>query len=131
MNSKEMEEKYLEVKDNKMFDAPTIDMKKLVSHQSEVEKLYLEKVSIRSKLTNVKLVNDYISKHGKLPKALVNSGFLYIKNHGVSKTLIEKVWKISHDFYHCTHEQRKELEDFKGKLIHDGSAFSLPVFDGS
>ena len=53
MNSKEMEEKYLEVKDNKMFDAPTIDMKKLVSHQSEVEKLYLEKVSFRSKLKNV------------------------------------------------------------------------------
>jgi len=45
--------------------------------------------------------------------------------------LIEKIWKISHDFYHCTHEQRKELEDFQGKLIHDGSAFSLPVFDGS
>ena len=60
MNSKEMEEKYLEVKDNKMFDAPTIDMKKLVSHQSEVEKLYLEKVSIRSKLTNLKLINFYI-----------------------------------------------------------------------
>lgn len=60
MNSKEMEQKYLEVKDNKMFDAPTIDMKKLVSHQSEVEKLYLEKVSIRSKLTNLKLINFYI-----------------------------------------------------------------------
>lgn len=66
MNSKEMEEKYLEVKDNKMFDAPTIDMKKLVSHQSEVEKLYLEKVSIRSKLTNLKLINFYIWKHKKL-----------------------------------------------------------------
>ena len=44
MEPKEMEQKYLEVKDNKMFDAPTIDMQKLVSHESEVEKLYLEKV---------------------------------------------------------------------------------------
>ena len=66
MNSKEMEEKYLEVKDNQMFDAPTIDMKKLVSHQSEVEKLYLETVSIRSELKNVQLTNDYICKHEKL-----------------------------------------------------------------
>ena len=73
----------------------------------------------------------FFFKFEKPGLALVNSGFLYIKNHGVSKTLIEKIWKISHDFYHCTHEQRKELEDYTGKLVHDGSAFSLPVFEGS
>lgn len=100
----DMERKYLKTKDLPVFEAPTIDMKLLISEKREVDRLY---------------------------ESLVNAGFLYVKNHGVSKNLIRKVRKISTDFYHTPHDERKNLENYEGLLVHDGSAFSLDVFENS
>jgi len=56
---------------------------------------------------------------------------MYVKNHEVSPTLINRVREISTNFYHCDQKTRKTLEDYEGILVHDGSAFSLEPFKGS
>ncbi|CAG5113451.1 Oidioi.mRNA.OKI2018_I69.chr2.g7560.t1.cds [Oikopleura dioica] len=98
------EQKFKNARAKKVLSAPIINMEKLLYDSREVEKLY---------------------------EALVNAGFLYISNHGVDKNLIQEIKRVSADFYHLSPSKRKELENYEGKLVHDGSAFSLTPFNGS
>jgi len=83
-------------------------------------------------IPTVDLKNIFVDKTElqNLHEGLVNVGFIYVKNHGISTRLISKIRKISKEFFHSTLETRKRLESYKGILIHDGSAFSMPVFEG-
>ena len=125
------EQKFKNARAKKVLSAPVIDMERLLFDSKENEKLY---------------------------EALVNAGFLYLSNHGIDKNLIQEIkrvsgigrwsrkknlknwfrknlrkviWSQKAEFYHLPASKRKELEDFEGKLIHDGSAFSLTPFADS
>ena len=98
------EQKFKNARAKKVLTAPVIDMERLLHDSREVEKLY---------------------------EALVNAGFLYISNHGIDKNLIQEIKRVSADFYHLSPSKRKELENYEGKLVHDGSAFSLTPFSES
>ena len=97
------EEKFKDARAKKAHQAPIIDLEMLSHNPEEVEKLY---------------------------QALVNTGFMYISNHGVDKDFIEEIKQVTYDFYHLSPPKRKELQEYEGKLVHSDTAFDLPPFVG-
>lgn len=58
-------------------------------------------------------------------RGLTDVGFLILSNHGIEDELIQKVYKVSTDFYSGTHEERMRMTDREGSLlISEGSAFT-------
>ncbi|KAL4222167.1 hypothetical protein ACF0H5_018207 [Mactra antiquata] len=75
-----------------MDSIPVIDMEKVGLLRSEAE----------IDVTTLKDISDEIKK------AFTSVGFCYMKNHGISKTLIESLFRASRDFFESPTEEKQK-----------------------